>query len=65
MLEIHAEGWFGWKKNQSSKFEKTIPYALLSQVAGWLCISFLTHWFVYCHEVLGNQRDVFANEFNL
>ncbi|XVE71085.1 hypothetical protein DITRI_Ditri10aG0121900 [Diplodiscus trichospermus] len=34
MLEIHTAGWFRWKKNSSSKFEKTIPYALLSQVAG-------------------------------
>ncbi|WCJ29841.1 hypothetical protein M5689_011445 [Euphorbia peplus] len=32
-LEIHDKGWFGWKTNHSSKFEKTIPYALLSQVA--------------------------------
>ncbi|KAM7472963.1 hypothetical protein LguiA_011146 [Lonicera macranthoides] len=35
MLEIHSEGcWFGWKSNQSSKFEKSVPYALLCQVAG-------------------------------
>lgn len=34
MLEIQAEGWFGWKKYRSSKFERTIPYALLTQVAG-------------------------------
>ncbi|XP_040952998.1 protein ENHANCED DISEASE RESISTANCE 2 isoform X2 [Gossypium hirsutum] len=34
MLEIHSSGWLRWKKNSSSKFEKTIPYALLSQVAG-------------------------------
>ncbi|KAK3033197.1 hypothetical protein RJ639_036989 [Escallonia herrerae] len=34
MLEIHAAGWWGWKNNQCSKFERTIPYALLSQVAG-------------------------------
>ncbi|XP_017983527.1 PREDICTED: protein ENHANCED DISEASE RESISTANCE 2 [Theobroma cacao] len=34
MLEIHSAGWFRWKKSSSSKFEKTIPYALLSQVAG-------------------------------
>ncbi|XP_052489222.1 protein ENHANCED DISEASE RESISTANCE 2 isoform X2 [Gossypium raimondii] len=34
MLEIHSSGWLRWKKNSSSKFEQTIPYALLSQVAG-------------------------------
>ncbi|XWS70360.1 hypothetical protein CRYUN_Cryun03dG0041400 [Craigia yunnanensis] len=34
MLEIHSGGWCRWKKNSCSKFEKTIPYALLSQVAG-------------------------------
>ncbi|XWS17753.1 hypothetical protein CRYUN_Cryun33cG0094600 [Craigia yunnanensis] len=34
MLEIHTAGWCRWKKNSCSKFEKTIPYALLSQVAG-------------------------------
>ncbi|KDP38628.1 hypothetical protein JCGZ_03981 [Jatropha curcas] len=33
-LEIHHAGWFRWKANLCSKFEKTIPYALLSQVAG-------------------------------
>ncbi|TYH08623.1 hypothetical protein ES288_A07G030600v1 [Gossypium darwinii] len=34
MLEIRSSGWLRWKKNSSSKFEQTIPYALLSQVAG-------------------------------
>ncbi|CAN1318641.1 Protein ENHANCED DISEASE RESISTANCE 2 [Linum perenne] len=34
MLEIHQAGWNRWKQNLSSKFERTIPYALLSQVAG-------------------------------
>ncbi|KAK8645146.1 hypothetical protein V6N13_118995 [Hibiscus sabdariffa] len=34
MLEINNAGWGKWKKNSCSKFEKTIPYALLSQVAG-------------------------------
>ncbi|KAL1817681.1 hypothetical protein ACET3Z_020255 [Daucus carota] len=34
MLEINAEGWFGWKNNQSSKFEKSVPHALLCQVSG-------------------------------
>lgn len=33
MLEIHSKGWFRWKKNHS-EFEKSIPYALLCQVAG-------------------------------
>ncbi|KAJ6296212.1 hypothetical protein OIU78_024117, partial [Salix suchowensis] len=33
MLEIQ-EGWCRWKKSQGSKFEKTIPFALLSQVEG-------------------------------
>lgn len=34
MLEVHQSGWCRWKKNRTSKFEKSIPYALLSQVAG-------------------------------
>ncbi|XP_021899211.1 protein ENHANCED DISEASE RESISTANCE 2 [Carica papaya] len=34
MLEIHCQGWCKWKKNSHSKFEKSIPYALLIQVAG-------------------------------
>lgn len=34
MLEIHAKGWFKWKSDFSPKFERTIPFALLSQVAG-------------------------------
>lgn len=38
-LEINQAGWFRWKTNHCSKFEKTIPYALLSQVAGRLNIS--------------------------
>ncbi|XP_057997994.1 protein ENHANCED DISEASE RESISTANCE 2-like [Hevea brasiliensis] len=33
-LEIHHAGWCRWKRNRCSKFEKTLPYALLSQVAG-------------------------------
>ncbi|XP_038700660.1 protein ENHANCED DISEASE RESISTANCE 2-like isoform X2 [Tripterygium wilfordii] len=34
MLEMHSSRWFKWKKNGSSKFEKSIPCALLSQVSG-------------------------------
>ncbi|KAI7729582.1 hypothetical protein M8C21_022000, partial [Ambrosia artemisiifolia] len=34
MLEVHSKRWSKWKANQSSKFEKTVPYALLSQVPG-------------------------------
>ncbi|KAH9654560.1 START domain-containing protein [Citrus sinensis] len=34
MLEIHSSGWCRWKKNSSTKFEKTTHFALLSQVAG-------------------------------
>ncbi|TKY54741.1 ENHANCED DISEASE RESISTANCE 2 [Spatholobus suberectus] len=33
-LEIHCVSWCRWKNNQSSKFERSIPYALLCQVAG-------------------------------
>ncbi|XP_057746642.1 protein ENHANCED DISEASE RESISTANCE 2-like [Arachis stenosperma] len=34
-LEIHSVSWFHWKNNnQNSKFERSIPYALLCQVAG-------------------------------
>jgi hypothetical protein len=41
MLEIHSSRWFGWKKNHCSKFEKSVPYALLCQVAGLLISYFL------------------------
>lgn len=34
MLEIKSSSWCRWKKNRSSKFEKSIPFALLCQVAG-------------------------------
>ncbi|CAI9787402.1 unnamed protein product [Fraxinus pennsylvanica] len=34
MLEISPRGWLKWRNNDSQKFEKTVPYALLSQVAG-------------------------------
>ncbi|GAB2289128.1 hypothetical protein Dimus_023430 [Dionaea muscipula] len=34
MLEIKSSNWCKWKKNRSSKFEKSIPFALLCQVAG-------------------------------
>lgn len=34
MLEIDSGGWFKWKLDQCSKFEKSIPYALLNQVSG-------------------------------
>ncbi|KAE8126128.1 hypothetical protein FH972_020873 [Carpinus fangiana] len=34
MLEMHSSQWFGWKQNHCSKFEKSVPYALLCQVAG-------------------------------
>ncbi|XP_027338393.1 protein ENHANCED DISEASE RESISTANCE 2-like [Abrus precatorius] len=33
-LEIHSAYWHRWKNSQCSKFEKSIPYALLCQVAG-------------------------------
>ncbi|KAF1870607.1 hypothetical protein Lal_00025924 [Lupinus albus] len=33
-LEIHSASWCRWKNNQTSKFENSIPYALLCQVAG-------------------------------
>ncbi|XP_021634839.1 protein ENHANCED DISEASE RESISTANCE 2 isoform X2 [Manihot esculenta] len=33
-LEVHHAGWCRWKRNHCSKFEKSLPYALLSQVAG-------------------------------
>nr|GEW46227.1 protein enhanced disease resistance 2-like isoform X1 [Tanacetum cinerariifolium] len=34
MLEVQSKSWSKWKTNQSSKFEKTVAYALLSQVSG-------------------------------
>ncbi|KAL6124880.1 hypothetical protein ACLB2K_077388 [Fragaria x ananassa] len=34
MVEIRSVGWWKWKKNHFSKFEKSVPYALLCQVAG-------------------------------
>ncbi|XP_042487426.1 protein ENHANCED DISEASE RESISTANCE 2-like [Macadamia integrifolia] len=34
ILEVPSSGWFTRKKNHWSEFEKTVPYALLCQVAG-------------------------------
>ncbi|KAG9456242.1 hypothetical protein H6P81_000750 [Aristolochia fimbriata] len=34
MLEINSSGWGPWKERSCVKFEKTIAYALLCQVAG-------------------------------
>ncbi|KAI3786911.1 hypothetical protein L1987_40988 [Smallanthus sonchifolius] len=34
MLEIDSGGWFKWKLDHRSKFEKSIAYALLNQVSG-------------------------------
>ncbi|KAL3824587.1 hypothetical protein ACJIZ3_020616 [Penstemon smallii] len=34
MLEINPKGWFKWRTEHYAKFEKSVPYALLSQVAG-------------------------------
>ncbi|XP_051150527.1 protein ENHANCED DISEASE RESISTANCE 2-like [Andrographis paniculata] len=33
-LEINPRGWLKWRNNHCPKFERTVPYALLSQVAG-------------------------------
>uniref|UniRef100_A0A7N0SWV4 START domain-containing protein n=1 Tax=Kalanchoe fedtschenkoi TaxID=63787 RepID=A0A7N0SWV4_KALFE len=33
-LEIHSISWCRWKQQRCSKFEKTMPYALLCQVSG-------------------------------
>ncbi|KAK4431825.1 protein ENHANCED DISEASE RESISTANCE 2-like [Sesamum alatum] len=33
-LEISPKGWFKWRNKHCQKFEKTVPYALLSQVSG-------------------------------
>lgn len=33
-LEINPKGWFKWRNKHSQKFEKTVPHALLTQVAG-------------------------------
>jgi hypothetical protein len=38
MLEIQEAGWCRWKKSRGSKFEKTISFALLSQVEGLVLI---------------------------
>ncbi|OIS97178.1 PREDICTED: protein ENHANCED DISEASE RESISTANCE 2-like [Nicotiana attenuata] len=34
ILEIHSKHWFKWKNNEFSKFERTLPFGMLSQVAG-------------------------------
>ena len=36
ILEIQPAGWSKWQKHHPSKFEKSVPYALLCQVAGML-----------------------------
>ncbi|KAL1553748.1 protein ENHANCED DISEASE RESISTANCE 2-like isoform X1 [Salvia divinorum] len=33
-LEINPKGWFKWRNKHCPKFERTVPYALLSQVSG-------------------------------
>lgn len=33
-MEIHSSGWGRWKKRYYAKFEKTVPYVLLCQIAG-------------------------------
>lgn len=33
-MEIHSSGWGRWKKRYFAKFEKTVPYILLCQIAG-------------------------------
>jgi len=34
-LEINSASWYRWKNSQHcTKFEKSVPYALLCQVAG-------------------------------
>ncbi|XP_051149212.1 protein ENHANCED DISEASE RESISTANCE 2-like [Andrographis paniculata] len=33
-LEINLKGWFKWRNKNCAKFEKTVPFALLSQVSG-------------------------------
>ncbi|OIW19086.1 hypothetical protein TanjilG_06395 [Lupinus angustifolius] len=33
-LEIHSASWHQWKNNERWKFERSIPYALLCEVAG-------------------------------
>lgn len=33
-LEINPKGWFKWRNKHCPKFEKTVPYAFLSQVSG-------------------------------
>lgn len=33
-MEIHSTGWGRWKKRYYAKFEKTVPYILLCQIAG-------------------------------
>jgi hypothetical protein len=35
MLEIAPTFWDRWKRRHSSNFDRSIPFALLSQVAGW------------------------------
>lgn len=34
MLEMNSAGWGRWKKSHCSKFERSVPYALLCQVGG-------------------------------
>lgn len=34
MMEIQSVKWCRWKNDHCSKFEETVPYALLCQVSG-------------------------------
>jgi len=54
MLEVEYDGWSSWKKNRNSKFEKSIPFALLCQVAGWSHPEFPI---LSCLYVLNNQAN--------
>ncbi|KAB5552827.1 hypothetical protein DKX38_010138 [Salix brachista] len=54
MLEMQEAGWRRWKKNHSSKFEKTIAFALLSQVEGLVLIVALSI-ILFCDGILSAQ----------
>ena len=57
MLEMQEAGWRRWKKNHSSKFEKTIAFALLSQVEGLVLIVALSS-ILFCDGILSAQVKI-------
>lgn len=59
MLEVQYYSWGRWWRNQFSNFDKTIPYALLCQVTGWLNYFLCENWHIaIILYFMGSSKDV-------